>query len=498
MRGASSLRVDFVVASLELEGCADILASKISGGQRRRTSLGLELVHAPSVLLADEPTSGLDARAARLVIEKLKAMATTSRTTAICTIHQPSRDIFETFDKIIVLAGGRVCFVGHTQAAVSYFNYSHLLKPKHEALLGINSAEAILECVGDDANASGDAWRDHAADAKKKTISGDQATSPSSSSSSERNKSDDEDGYPNRHPKKKKPSAMPWIFSRAMTNTWRGVGTLQIRASAFVAFFISILFWREQDTQRRGQLVLGAYFLSAIFQGVFTVNSTITLVPSEVPTLRREYFNGLYTVTEYLIARLAVAAMLQFVSVLAYVSVFFPLIHRGGYGGDAEDKFLRCFWALLLLGLFANFVGVFIGSVAPNQTVATLAVSPAVVPPLMCAGYFFHKNDLTKSIQHVVYPFWYLSYLRYTFYILVVNEFRNGQFQVCDGEDYCPFNNYVVHPEQGVSHDVIAKEYLAIPQGTVLPFYYFILLGFIFGILVVLSLAVKYVTLRHD
>jgi len=161
MRGASSLRVDFVLASLELEPCADTFTEKISGGQRRRVSLGLELVHAPSVLLADEPTSGLDARSARLVIEKLKSMATTSKTTAICTIHQPSRDIFETFDKIVVMAKGRICFVGHTQAAISYFNYSHLLKPRHEALLGINAAEAILECVGDDAAAAGDAWRNH-------------------------------------------------------------------------------------------------------------------------------------------------------------------------------------------------------------------------------------------------------------------------------------------------------------------------------------------------
>jgi len=170
------------------------------------------------------------------------------------------------------------------------------------------------------------------------------------------------------------------------------------------------------------------------------------------------------------------------------------LIHRGGYRGHATEKFLHFFSALLVLGLFANFVG----SVAPNQTVATIAVSPAVVPPLMCAGYFFHKNDLTKGVQTLIFPFWFLSYLRYTFYILVVNEFRDGTFEVCDGEDYCPFNNYVLHPEHGVDRDVVIKEYLAIPEGTILPLYYLIMLGFIAGILLLLGLSIKYITLRHD
>ena len=283
-----------------------------------------------------------------------------------------------------------------------------------------------------------------------------------------------------------------------MTNTWRGVDSLQIRAAGGMAFFIAILFWRGQNTQRRGSLLLGAYFLSTVFQGIFTTNSTITLVPSEMPTLRREYYNGLYSVAEYITSRLAVASFLQTAACFAYTIVFFPLIHRGGEGGDGETTFLRCFLAFLILGLFANYLGVFIGAVAPNQTIATLMVPPVTLPPLMCAGYFFHKNDLSKTIQHIIYPVWYLSYMRYAFYILVVNEFRGGTFEVCDGDDYCPFNNYVNHPEDGVDHDVIAREYLAIPQGTVLPYFFIVIAGFAVAMVILIGIAVNLVTLAHD
>ena len=486
IRGVPSSRVDVVIANLELEDCADTFAAMISGGERRRTSLALELVHAPSVLLADEPTSGLDARAARLVVEKLKNIATTSRATVVCTIHQPSHDLFETFDNVVVMAKATVCFEGSPPAAITYFR-ANLLKPQHFGLA--NPAEAIIECIGDDPGPATDKWREtRSDDDDDKQGVRDQETDDLY----------DEDSSSSKK-KLRTPSAMRWIFARALTNTWRGVGSLQIRACAITALFIAIPFWRGQDTQRRGSALLGAYFLSASFHGTFTTMTTVTLVPSEIPTLRREYYNGLYTISEYLVARLAVASVLQVAACFAYTVVFFPLVHRGGDGGDGEASFLTCFLAFVMLGLFGNYLGVFIGSVASNQETATLLLSPCALPPIMCAGYFFQKSELTKSVQLVLYPIWYISYIRYGFSILVVNEFRHGVFRVCnDGDNYCPYNSYVHRPEDGVDHDVIPREYLDIPQGTVLPYYFFILTGFAIAILVLLGLAVKFVTLAHD
>lgn len=76
--------------------------SGLSTEQRKRLTIAVELVANPSIMFMDEPTSGLDARAAAIVMRAVKNVAGTGRT-VICTIHQPSIDIFEAFDEVQVI-----------------------------------------------------------------------------------------------------------------------------------------------------------------------------------------------------------------------------------------------------------------------------------------------------------------------------------------------------------------------------------------------------------
>ena len=73
--------------------------SGISNEQRKRLTIAVELVSNPSIIFMDEPTSGLDARAAAIVMRVVKNVVRTMRT-VVCTIHQPSIDIFETFNEV--------------------------------------------------------------------------------------------------------------------------------------------------------------------------------------------------------------------------------------------------------------------------------------------------------------------------------------------------------------------------------------------------------------
>ena len=75
----------------------------ISGGERKRTSIGYELITDPMLLLCDEPTSGLDSTTALKIVKMLRKEAVENNLTVICTIHQPSAEIFAQFDRLLLL-----------------------------------------------------------------------------------------------------------------------------------------------------------------------------------------------------------------------------------------------------------------------------------------------------------------------------------------------------------------------------------------------------------
>jgi ABC-type multidrug transport system ATPase subunit len=97
--------VNEVLETIELDGIKDALVgipgiSGLSTEQRKRLTIAVELVANPYIIFMDEPTSGLDARAAAVVMRAVKNVAETGRT-VVCTIHQPSIDIFEAFEEVI-------------------------------------------------------------------------------------------------------------------------------------------------------------------------------------------------------------------------------------------------------------------------------------------------------------------------------------------------------------------------------------------------------------
>jgi len=92
----------------------------ISGGERKRTSVGVELIANPKLLFLDEPLSGLDSYAAYTLVQALKQLAD-SGVPVMCTVHQPSSEIFDMFDTVIVLHDGEVAYHGPVQQLPSHF-----------------------------------------------------------------------------------------------------------------------------------------------------------------------------------------------------------------------------------------------------------------------------------------------------------------------------------------------------------------------------------------
>lgn len=117
--------VEEVILQLGLKECADTRIGDnehkgCSGGEKRRTSIGVQLLANPSVLFLDEPTTGLDATSAFQVVRTLKRLAARGRT-VVATIHQPRSEIWGLFDRIVLLSGGRPLYAGRVGGVLEHF-----------------------------------------------------------------------------------------------------------------------------------------------------------------------------------------------------------------------------------------------------------------------------------------------------------------------------------------------------------------------------------------
>ncbi|KAJ1027359.1 hypothetical protein NDA18_003367 [Ustilago nuda] len=112
----------------------------ISGGEKRRVSIACELVTSPSILFCDEPTSGLDAYNAFNVVQSLVTLAKTYKRTVIFSIHQPRSNIVALFDKLLLLAEGRVVYSGPFDRCSDYFD-----QVGHPCPPGFNIADFLID-----------------------------------------------------------------------------------------------------------------------------------------------------------------------------------------------------------------------------------------------------------------------------------------------------------------------------------------------------------------
>ncbi|CAG8696953.1 21385_t:CDS:10, partial [Cetraspora pellucida] len=142
-------QVENVIQALNLSKCSntkigDARVRGVSGGERKRVSIANELLTDPSVILLDEPTSGLDSSLALDLVQTLKEFAKKQRKTIIMVIHQPASQVFELFDKLLLMADGQVAYFGDSKNVVDYLaNEGFICHPN------FNPADYILELLSD-------------------------------------------------------------------------------------------------------------------------------------------------------------------------------------------------------------------------------------------------------------------------------------------------------------------------------------------------------------
>lgn len=123
--------VETIIKEMGLGDCAENKIGNwhlrgISSGEKKRLSISLEMVTDPLILLLDEPTTGLDSASAFFVARALRNIADEGRI-VICSVHQPSSEVFDLFDDLLLLSSGETVFLGEAKMAIEVMKSQHFI-----------------------------------------------------------------------------------------------------------------------------------------------------------------------------------------------------------------------------------------------------------------------------------------------------------------------------------------------------------------------------------
>lgn len=474
---ASERIEEIVTECLELLGLSDVAGQLIRGSsneQRKRLTLGVELVAQSSVLFLDEPTSGLDARAAKSLMDGVRKIADSGRT-VICTIHQPSTEVFLLFDSLLLLQrGGETVYFGELgRNGETLINYVQgLALPRGSPIYkrGDNPATWILDVIG----AGVEKMKPQSTIPKKMKSSAHIATknrvlqldaSFASSMNSEHARQQRDDAFDFvaafrssrlKHRLDAKLAA-PGVFIPSdrlppVTFAKRRAASDRLQFTMLMRRF-SRLYWRtplysltrmitaltlglvfglvysgnnDFSTYQGANGAVGLIFFSTCFLGVSSYVQVLPLAFDERGPFYRERASETYSALWYFVASSMVEIPYAAVSSLIFVSVFYPMAGFSKHG-DVSD--VVAYWLVLTLHiLFQTFFGQFFTFAMP--TIELAAVWGALFDSifLMFMGY----NPPASSIPS---GYKWLSQLvphRYTFEILtalVLGDCSDEQLQ---------------------------------------------------------------------
>ncbi|WVZ10429.1 hypothetical protein V8G54_014959 [Vigna mungo] len=309
--------VQEVLETIELDNVKDCLVgipgqSGLSTEQRKRLTIAVELVSNPSIIFMDEPTSGLDARAAAVVMRAVKNVVATGRTT-VCTIHQPSIDIFETFDELILMkSGGQIIYSGmlghHSSRLIEYFQLNNFTVNQNipgvpKIMDNYNPATWMLEATS--ASVEAELKIDFAQIYKESHLYQD--TLEVVRVLSEPAPGSRDLHFSTRFPQNSLGQFMACLWKQHLSY-WRSPEYNLTRFIFMIvcAIIFGAVFWQKGNQINNQQdlfNVLGSMYIAVIFLGINYCSTILPYVATERAVLYREKFAGMYSSTAYSFAQ---------------------------------------------------------------------------------------------------------------------------------------------------------------------------------------------------
>eukprot|EP00178_Gracilaria_changii_P002085 TRINITY_DN130_c0_g1_i1.p1 TRINITY_DN130_c0_g1~~TRINITY_DN130_c0_g1_i1.p1 ORF type:complete len:534 (+),score=105.46 TRINITY_DN130_c0_g1_i1:774-2375(+) len=409
-------RVEKIIQELGLSKCSDTfigneLVRGVSGGERRRVAIGVELVTDPSLVFLDEPTTGLDSFNALNVMSSLRHLARNGRT-IITTIHQPRSSIFHMFDMLCLIAEGRTVYFGPAADVAAYFDALGFQCPPH-----FNVADYFIDVLS----------VDHRTEQREvKTVSRIEYVSDHYRQNVEPAFLSNADAYQSAHAVQpgadvakygngvfKEFTILVQRTSKLMLRE-RQINFTRLGQTLFFGLLLGLI-WLNSGRDAEQMAVEGVIFFIVVNQCFDAAFGVIFSYPTERAIVNRERASGFYRDVSYFLGKqLCELPRAVLFNLLLLLILYFMV----GLNSDAG-----AFFVLLLITVVVSVAGegmaqalsVFGGD---EQTAAAI-VPVAVIFQLLFGGFFIQPDALPGYIAWVRWA----TFMYYAFNAAVLNEF---------------------------------------------------------------------------
>ncbi|XP_043827418.1 broad substrate specificity ATP-binding cassette transporter ABCG2 isoform X2 [Dromiciops gliroides] len=457
-------RINRIIKELGLEKVADSkvgtpFSRGVSGGERKRTSIGMELISDPSILFLDEPTTGLDSSTANAVLLLLKRMSKQGKT-IIFSIHQPRYSIFKLFDSLTLLASGRMIYHGPGQEALEYF-----ASAGHHCEAYNNPADFFLDVINGDSSAVLLNREEGTGEAKKSSESPPHDNKPIidvlaenyiNSTYFKETKAELDTLSVGLQKMKATPFSeityitsfchqLKWVCKRSFKNLLRSpqASIAQVIITAFLGLVVGAIFFGLKNDPTGIQNRAGVLFFLTNNQ-CFSSVSAVELLVVEKKLFIHEYVGGYYRVSSYFFAKVLsdLLPMRMLPSIIFTCITYFML----GLKQEVGAFFIMMF-TLMMVAYTASSMALAIAAGQSVISVANLLMTISFVFMMIFSGLLVNLRTIVPWLSWLQY----LSIPRYGYTALQHNEFMglnfcpninttapnsSCEYAVCSGEDF--------------------------------------------------------------
>ncbi|CAH2076722.1 unnamed protein product, partial [Iphiclides podalirius] len=434
-------RVEEIITSLGMSQARNTRAGSLSGGQKKRLAIGLELVSDPPVMFLDEPTSGLDSSISKQLVYLLHLLARQGRTVVV-TMHQPSAALLDMVDRLYAIVAGRCAYMGTVPLLLPYLEQMALRCPPYH-----NPVDFFIEICSENEN-----------ELVKYSENGrcaqwiNNITNETDSILIEKYKlsKNDEVYLTTLPPPKADPTSKILLSLKGTypTSSWKQFSTLTRRSLLaywrdpsltlmitgihfFMALFIGFLFYNIGEEAQYVRDNYNFLYFSLMFL-MFTAYSAVSIrFPEQLPIVRREHFNRWYATGAYYAATLVSSLPTQTACTLIFACVTYWLT---GQPLDYRRFFSFC-GTLLLVSYTAICIGLFNGSLF-NVKNGVVFGPFFIMPFTVFSGFFLRYSDAPVFFRWL----FNLSFLKHGLVGLVISIFGMDRPKLVCKELYCHYS----------------------------------------------------------